>query len=124
MSNLQALIPGVAADELGQIGHFADGLNDEQLQSFATAYQSQRKDSTTVLLLALFLGGVGAHYFYLGKTGLGVLYLFTLGFFWVGAIVDCFRAKSLALDFNRDLAAQIASNVRGHSRQGLSSQPR
>ncbi len=31
------------------------------------------------LLLALFLGGLGAHRFYLGDTGLGILYLL---FFW------------------------------------------
>lgn len=29
----------------------------------------------TACLLALFLGGIGAHKFYLGQTGLGVLYL-------------------------------------------------
>lgn len=32
-------------------------------------------------LLALFLGGIGAHKFYLGSTGLGILYLL---FFWTG----------------------------------------
>lgn len=36
----------------------------------------QRKVNKSVyVLLALFLGGVGAHKFYSGKTGLGLLYL-------------------------------------------------
>ena len=37
------------------------------------------KSRTTAALLALFLGGIGAHHFYLGHTGLGILYLL---FFW------------------------------------------
>ncbi|MFP5468572.1 MAG: NINE protein [Alphaproteobacteria bacterium] len=37
------------------------------------------KSRTTAILLAFFLGGLGAHKFYLGRTGAGALYLL---FFW------------------------------------------
>ncbi|PSQ04826.1 hypothetical protein BRC92_03715 [Halobacteriales archaeon QS_4_69_31] len=40
---------------------------------------SSDKDRTAAALLAILLGGVGAHKFYLGETGLGLLYLC---FFW------------------------------------------
>ena len=33
------------------------------------------KSRTVAVLLALFLGGIGAHKFYLGKVGAGLLYL-------------------------------------------------
>lgn len=33
------------------------------------------KNKMTAALLAIFLGGIGAHRFYLGKTGSGVIYL-------------------------------------------------
>jgi TM2 domain-containing membrane protein YozV len=33
------------------------------------------KSKTTAGLLGIFLGGLGAHKFYLGKIGLGILYL-------------------------------------------------
>ncbi|MCL5043858.1 MAG: TM2 domain-containing protein [Deltaproteobacteria bacterium] len=33
------------------------------------------KNKMTAALLAIFLGGIGAHRFYLGKTGSGVVYL-------------------------------------------------
>lgn len=36
---------------------------------------SGSKDRVTAGILALLLGGIGAHKFYLGETGLGILYL-------------------------------------------------
>lgn len=46
------------------------------------------KKKGVALLLCLFLGGIGAHRFYVGKTGTGLLYLFTGGLSGVGAVVD------------------------------------
>ena len=37
------------------------------------------KDKTTAALLALFLGGIGVHKFYLGQSGTGIVYLLV---FW------------------------------------------
>ena len=33
------------------------------------------KDKVTAALLSIFLGGAGIHKFYLGQTGIGILYL-------------------------------------------------
>ena len=39
------------------------------------------KSRVAAILLALFLGGLGAHKFYLGQVGMGLLYLV---FCWTG----------------------------------------
>ena len=46
------------------------------------------KSKTTAILLCFFLGAFGAHWFYLRRPGLGILYLLTLGILGVGALVN------------------------------------
>lgn len=48
------------------------------------------KSLAVAAILCFFLGGFGAHRFYLGKIGTGILYLFTFGLFGIGALVDFF----------------------------------
>ena len=47
------------------------------------------KSRKTAMLLAIFLGYLGIHRFYLGQIGLGVLYLCTGGFL-ILPIIDFF----------------------------------
>lgn len=46
------------------------------------------KNKWVAFFLCLFLGIFGAHKFYEGKTGMGILYLFTMGLFCIGWIID------------------------------------
>ena len=48
----------------------------------------QGKDWLTTLLLCLFLGNVGVHRFFVGKTGTGVAMILTLGGCGIWTIVD------------------------------------
>lgn len=49
------------------------------------------KSKKTALLLCVFLGWIGIHYFYVGRIGMGILYLFTFGLGSIGWIVDIIR---------------------------------
>lgn len=51
---------------------------------------TSRKSKGTALILCIFLGFLGAHQFYVGKTGKGILYLFTVGLFGFGWFIDIF----------------------------------
>ena len=60
--------------ELNEV-RLMEPMTSEQRVLFQAEYGRAAKDRTTAILLTLFLGGIGAHRFYLGQIGLGVLYL-------------------------------------------------
>ena len=78
------------------------------------------KDKNVAAILALFLGGLGVHKFYLGRIGTGVLYLvFCLTVIpWVLGLIDFFVLALMDGDefdrrFNgsRDLPAPVVVNM-------------
>lgn len=66
-------------------------VDTKQSQSSAEATEGGSKSRITALVLCFFLGALGIHRFYLGYTGIGVLYLLTLGLFGFGVLVDFIR---------------------------------
>ena len=59
---------------------------DTQLVSRTSA-----KSRVSALILCIVLGYIGGHYFYVGRAGMGCLYLFTCGLFGLGWIYDIYR---------------------------------
>jgi len=49
-----------------------------------------QKDVGMAYVFWLMLGLFGGHKFYLGRTGMGLAYLFTLGFLGFGLLLDLF----------------------------------
>lgn len=49
------------------------------------------KNKWVAFLLCFFLGAFGAHKFYEGKIGMGILYLLTCGLFGIGWIIDIIK---------------------------------
>ena len=54
-------------------------------------------------LLWFLLGPVGVHKFYLGKIGMGILYLFTGGIFLIGWIIDLFTLPAQVRAYNDEV---------------------
>ncbi len=46
------------------------------------------RNKWVAFLLCLFLGFVGAHKFYEGRAGMGILYILTMGLFGIGWFID------------------------------------
>lgn len=96
---------------------YTQGMTDNQKLLFLSEFNARRKDGTTGLLLALFLGGLGAHRFYLGQTGLGILYLVCC---WmlipsIIAFFEAFVMKGRVDRFNSALAMDVATKVKALS---------
>jgi restriction system protein len=62
----------------------------EREEDFMANYVTQTSDKKkgTALLLCLFLGWLGAHRFYVGKIGTGLLYACTCGIGFIGVLID------------------------------------
>ena len=67
------------------------GSTNYNVNNNNTDYDSDiysNKNKWVALILALFFGVFGIHKFYVGKIGMGILYLLTGGLFYIGVIVD------------------------------------
>ncbi len=89
-------------------------MSPEQRIYFQTQFAGERKDPTVALLLTFFLGGFGAHQFYLGRVGLGIVYAL---FCWtlipgLIALVECFLIRGRVRTFNEVKAGELASQVK------------
>ena len=69
---------------------------------FAMVSTVELKDPTTLLIISLFLGGLGVDRFMLGDTGVGILKLLTGGCCGILTIIDWFTVmnKTKQLNFN------------------------
>lgn len=56
--------------------------------AIAGGMHGRPRDKWVAFLLCLFLGVLGAHKFYEGKAGMGVLYILTFGLFGIGWLCD------------------------------------
>jgi len=59
--------------------------------NYSQANFNRQKKKSIALILCILLGFWGGHMFYVGRVGLGILYLFTAGLFFIGIIVDLLK---------------------------------
>ena len=67
---------------------------------FSLASMVDLKDTTTSLLVSIFLGSLGIDRFMLGDTGMGILKLLTGGLCGILTIIDWFTISKKAKELN------------------------
>jgi len=99
-------LPGILPEEIAMLGQTTSSLTDEQKQRFFQIYVTKRKNPQEIMLYILFgfVGVAGLHKLILGDVTMGILYLFTAGFFFVGTIMDLVNYRDVTNQYNQKMA--------------------
>ncbi len=92
---------------------YSKSLTVQQKLYFQEKYDKESRSPSTALVLALLLGGAGAHRFYLKQWGWGIAYLL---FVWtfipvIVALVECFVIRKRTQKYNEEVAKQIIQKM-------------
>jgi TM2 domain-containing membrane protein YozV len=110
MANALLHLPELQGMELNHVQQLIKEYSDKQAMHFASIYRSRRRDPMLILGTCLIglLGVAGVHRFLLNNIGMGILYFFTAGLCFIGTIVDAVNYQSLAFEYNRRVASEVA----------------
>lgn len=86
--------------QLQQITNQLQSIEDNKVIMINSA---SYKDPTIMLIISLFLGGLGVDRFMLGDTGVGVLKLLTGGCLGILTIIDWFSVQKKAKEKNYEI---------------------
>lgn len=107
MSNL-AQIPRHLVAELPQVVRdHVETLTPPQVASFTQEFHRRRKNQSTAYLLWFLFG---AHYLYLERWSIWLLYLISGAGCGIWGIVDLFRIPGEVTQRNADIAVQLAKD--------------
>jgi TM2 domain-containing membrane protein YozV len=111
---LLMMLPNLEPEELITIETLTQDMTENQKQQFVMFYQGKRKDQQTLLIMAIigFFGVAGVHRLVIGQTAMGLIYLFTAGFCFIGTIIDVINIKKMAYEFNQKQAFEVANMVK------------
>jgi TM2 domain-containing membrane protein YozV len=97
----------------GPYGRLGPNLTPQQKLFFQREYSKQSRNPSTAFVLALLLGGFGAHRFYLRQRGWGTIYLV---FCWtliplLASWVECFSIRERTENNNKEVEQQITQTI-------------
>lgn len=94
-------------------------LTTQELQVLSSEMENRKKSTGTAWLLLLFLGGFGAHRFYLGHTGIGIAMVITWVLSWflllipigIWVLVELFLLSGLIREENQRAEKEIIDKI-------------
>jgi TctA family transporter len=87
-------------------------LDTNQRLMFDQEFEKKKKSMLAAYLLWFFLGFLGIHKFYLKKTGMGVLYIFTGALVGIGWLIDAFITANQVHKLNESIAKDTVLEVK------------
>ena len=108
------MMSGLQPEELVMIQNLTKEMTEYQQQQFFMFYNGKRKkqQDLTIMTLIGFFGVAGIQRFVIGETGMGILYLLTIGFCGIGTIIDLINIRDMTMDYNQKQAMEAANMVR------------
>ncbi len=112
--NFVIMMANLEPEEAIFIQNLVRDLDETQQQQFLAMYQNKRRDTTLILITTImgFFGFAGIQRFLTDRIGMGILYFFTGGLCMIGTIVDLVNHKSMTLEYNRQVAAEILASIK------------
>ena len=93
---------------------FTKGLDDAERLQFQQEFKRKAKSQGIGIAWALLLGGLGAHRFYMGEPGWGILYVLFVWTFvpMIVAIIEAFFMGKRVDEYNESLAQEIVVKLK------------
>lgn len=106
-------INDITPEELMYLQHITASFTDDQLKNFIFLYNGKRKKAQDILLFTLLglIGFAGIQRFVLNQVAMGVVYFITIGFCYIGTIVDLINHKSMTEEYNQKAAYECAQLI-------------
>ena len=97
-----------------QIIQLQKQLSEDERNIFNYKFERRKKSVSTYAILAVFIGGLGAHKFYLEQIGPGVLYAV---FVWtfipsIIALIETFFSRENVKSKNLQIAQEILEEIK------------
>ena len=107
-ANLINMVPSIDGEELVYLQALTQELNEQQLMNFIAAYNGKRRTTDQVLIGCIFgyVGIAGIQRFMVRQNVMGILFLFTCGFCFIGTIIDTINHRRLTFDYNQQMARE------------------
>ncbi|NIG52500.1 TM2 domain-containing protein [Chitinophaga sp. Cy-1792] len=107
------MLPGIEPEEKIWLDQLTSAYTQEKKDKFLMLYQSKRRDPQSILIFTLLglVGFAGVHRFVTDRIGLGIIYFFTCGIFFLGTLIDAINYKRIAWDFNKREAVKCSQMI-------------
>ncbi len=104
------MLKGLQPEELVTLQEVTKDMSEAQQQQFMMLYQGKRKDEQTMMIFTLlgFFGVAGVQRFVFGDIALGIAYLLTAGFCFIGTIIDLVNIRRMTSEYNQRMAMETA----------------